>query len=203
MSSDRIDMQLQHDWHQLLGQITAPAKPSIRLRPATLWIQLEDLLLQWRELWTSEWFAADQGELITSEWTLKDLMAHVGSWAVEFRSQAGILAAGMGVGYQILFDEIGGPRSWNPEKVAIRRSQSLDELVGEIERETVRFQDLLYEIDIPTLITERPIGIAPTGAPGQPWIRSIAGLVDMRCFHDRHHMNRIIQWKRARLSGDL
>src|SRR4030095_6820680 len=108
-----------------------------------------------------------------------------------------------GVGYQILSDEFRGPRSWNPEKVAIRRSQSLDELVGEIERETVRFQDLLYEIDIPTLITERPIGIAPTGAPGQPWIRSIAGLVDMRCFHDRHHMHRIIQWKRARLRGDL
>jgi hypothetical protein len=203
MSRDHIDMQLQHDWHHLLNQIIAPAKPSIRLRPATLWIQLEDLLLQWRELWTSEWFAADQGELITSEWTLKDLMAHVGSWAGELRSQAGILAAGMGVGYQILFDEIGGPRSWNAEKVAIRRSQSLDELVGEIERETVRFQDLLYEIDTPTLITEHPIGIAPTGVPGQPWIRSIAGLVDMRCFHDRHHMNRIIQWKRARLSGDL
>ena len=203
MSRDHIDMQLQHDWYHLLNQIIAPAKPAIRLRPATLWIQLEDLLLQWRELWTSEWFAEDQGELITSEWTLKDLIAHVGSWAGELRSQAEILATGTGVGYQILFDEIGGPRSWNADKVAIRRSQSLDELVGEIERETVRFQDLLNEIDIPTLITERPIGIAPTGVPGQPWIRSIAGLVDMRCFHDRHHMNRIIQWKRARLSGDL
>jgi hypothetical protein len=37
----------------------------------------------------------------------------------------------------------------------------------------------------------------------QPWIRSIAGLVEMRCIHERHHMNRIIQWKRAKLGGDL
>jgi hypothetical protein len=203
MSRDHIDMQLHHDWYQLLGQIIAPATPPLRLRPPTLWIQLEDLLLQWRELWTSEWFAADQGQLITSEWTLKDLIAHVASWAGEFRSQAEILAGGNGVGYRILFDEVGGPRSWNAEKVEMRRSQSLEELVSEIDRETVRFQDLLFEVGIPALLTERPIGIAAAAAPGQPWIRSIAGLVEMRCFHERHHMNRIIQWKRAKLGGDL
>src|SRR5215510_14651059 len=110
MSRDHIDMQFQHEWHQLLRQIIASVTPPGRLRPATLWIQLEDLLLQWRELWTSEWFAADQGELITFEWTLKDLIAHVASWAGEFRTQAEILAGGNGVGYRILFDEIGGPR---------------------------------------------------------------------------------------------
>jgi hypothetical protein len=202
MSRDHIDKQLQHDWYQLLGQIIAPATPPLRLRPATLWIQLEDLLLQWRELWTSEWFAADQGQLITSEWTLKDVTAHVASWAGELRAQAEILAGGAGVGYQILFDEIGGPRSWNAERVEMRRSRSLEELVSEIEGETVRFQDLLYKVDLLALSTERPIGIAATAAP-EPWIRSIAGLVDMRCFHDRHHMNRIIQWKRAKLRGDF
>src|SRR5262245_18521684 len=111
MSREHIDIQLRHDWHQLLRQITAPATPPPRLRRATLWIELEDLLLQWRELWTSEWFAAEQYELITSEWTLKDVIAHVASWAGEFRSQAEILAGGNGVGYRIRFDEIGGPRS--------------------------------------------------------------------------------------------
>jgi len=203
MSRDHIDMQLHHDWYQLLGQIIAPATPPLRLRPPTLWIQLEDLLLQWRELWTSEWFAADQGQLITSEWTLKDLIAHVASWAGEFRSQAEILAGGNGVGYRILFDEVGGPRSWNAEKVEMRRSQSLEELISEIDRETVRFQDRLFEVAIPALLTERPIGIVAAAAPGQPWIRSIAGLVEMRCFHERHHMTRIIQWKSSKLGGDL
>jgi hypothetical protein len=203
MSRDHIDMQLQQDWYRLVGQIIPPATPPVGLRPATLWIQLEDLLLEWRELWTSEWFAADQGQRITSEWTLKDLIAHVASWAGELRTQAEILAGGTGVGYQILFEEVGGPRSWNAEKVEVRRSQSLEELVGEIERETVRFQDLLFEVGIPALLTERPIGIARAAAPGQPWIRSIAGLVEMRCFHERHHMTRITQWKRARLGGDL
>ena len=203
MSRERIDMRLQHDWNQFLDDIIAPAKPSIRLRPATLWIQLEDLLLQWRELWTSEWFAANQAQMVTSEWTLKDVIAHVASWAGELRTQGEILAGGAAVGYQILFDEIGGPRSWNAEKVEMRRSRSLEELIGEIERETVRLQDVLYEVDLPALSTERPIGIARAASPEQPFIRSIAGLVDMRCFHDRHHMNRIIQWKRAELGGDL
>src|SRR5262245_17226590 len=203
MSRDHIDMQLQHEWSQLLGKIIPPARPVIRLSPETLWIQLENLLLEWRELWSSEWFSVDQGELITSEWTLKDLIAHVASWTSEFRSQAEILAGGSGVGYRILFEEVGGPRSWNAEKVELRRSQSLQELLGEIERETVRLQALLFEVGIPVLLTERPIGIAATAAPGQPWIRSIAGLVEMRCFHERHHMTRIIQWRRAKLGGDL
>ena len=203
MSRHHIDMQLQHDWYQLIDQIIAPATPPRRLRPATLWIQLEDLLLQWRELWTSDWFAADQGQLITSEWTLKDVTAHVASWAGELRAQAEILAGGTGVGYQIIFDEVGGPRSWNAEKVEMRRSQSLEELISEIERETVRFQDLLFEVGISELSTERPIGIAPTAAPRRPWIRSIAGLVEMRCIHDRHHINRILQWKERKSGGDL
>ena len=203
MPRNHIAAQLQHDWQRLVGQITAPVNPTIRLTPATLWIALEDLLMEWRELWSSEWFAAVKDQLINSKWTLKDLMAHVASWTGELRAQAEILAGGTGVGYQILFDEIGGPRSWNAEKVELRRSRLLEEVIGEIERETVRFQDLLFEVDIHTLLREHPIGIAPTGAPGQPWIRSIAGLVDMRCIHERHHMNRIIEWKRAKLGGDL
>jgi len=203
MSHPPIDVLLQQDWNQLLRHGIAPGKLSIRLRPASLWIHLEDLLLEWRELWSSEWFAARQDELITSEWTLKDLTAHIASWACELRAQAEILASGAGVDYQILFDEQGGPRSWNADKVAMRRSQSLEELIGEIERETVRLQDLLYEIDSPALLTERPIGIAPASAPEKPWIRSVAGLVEMRCRHERHHMNRIIQWKHARPGGDL
>ena len=203
MPRNHIDAQLQHDWQRLVSQITAPANPAIRLTPATLWIALEDLVMQWRELWSSEWFAAVKDQSINSKWTLKDLMAHVASWTGELRAQAEILAGGTGVGYQILFDEIGGPRTWNAEKVELRRSRLLEEVIGEIERETVRFQDLLFEVDIHTLLREHPIGIALTAAPGQPWIRSIAGLVEMRCIHERHHMTRIRQWKGAKLAGDL
>jgi hypothetical protein len=79
MPRNHIDTQLQHDWQHLVSQITAPANPVIRLTPATLWIALEDLLMQWRELWGSEWFAAVKDQLINSKWTLKDLMAHVAS----------------------------------------------------------------------------------------------------------------------------
>ena len=126
MPRNDIDTQLRHDWQRLVSHVTAPANPAIRLTPATLWIALEDLLMEWRELWSSEWFAAVKDQLINSKWTLKDLMAHVASWTGELRAQAEILAGGTGVGYQILFDEIGGPRSWNAEKVELRRSRLLE-----------------------------------------------------------------------------
>ena len=202
-SRNHVDTELQHDWQRFVSHITAPANLAIRITPATLWIALEDLLMEWRALWRSEWFAAVKDQLINSKWTLKDLMAHVASWAAELRAQAEILAGGTGVGYQILFDEIGGPRSWNVEKVELRRRRLLEEVIGEIERETIRFQDLLFEVDIPALLTKHPIGIALAATPGEPRIRSIAGLVEMRCIHERHHMNRIIQWKRVKLGGDL
>jgi hypothetical protein len=187
----------------LVNEITAPEKPRVRVRPATLYIELEDVLMQWRELWNSEWFAAGQDQLVTAEWTLKDVVAHVASWTVELRTQAEILAAGADVGYRILFEETGGPRSWSAEKVEILRPQPLDLLTKEIEKETVRFQDLLFAVEVPILLAERPIGIASAAAPGEPWIRSIAGLVGMRSFHDRHHMDRIRDWKFSKLAGDF
>jgi len=194
---------LQSAWQQLLEQASAltPSRSTIRVRPVTLCIELEDLLAEWREVWNSEWFASELDELITSEWTLKDIIAHVASWSTEMRTQAGILAKGSAVGYQILFEKVGGPRSWNAEQVALRRSQPVEELIGEIERETARFQDLLYAVEQPILFVERPIGIAMPGT-GEPWIRSIAGIVEMRCFHDRMHLHRIRQRRLGRPIGE-
>ena len=203
MSREHSYPQLQDDWRRLVNGIKAPKKPRVRVRPATLYIELEDVLMQWRELWNSEWFGAGQDRLVTAEWTLKDVVAHVASWTVEFRTQAEILAEGADVGYRILFEEIGGPRSWNAEKVEILRSQPLDPLTREIEKETIRFQDLLFTVDVPILLAERPIGIASATAPGEPWIRSIAGLVGMRSFHDRHHMERIRDWNFSKSAGDF
>ena len=203
MSREPFSRQLQNDWRDLINAVTAPTDLRLRVRPETLYIELEDMLMDWRELWTSNWFAAEQDQMITAEWTLKDVVAHVASWTVELRAQAEVLAQGIGVDYRIVFEETGGPRSWNAEKVEQRRPQSLEDLINEIEKETARFQDLLFAIDIAVLLTERPIGIVSAAAPGDHWIRSIAGLVGMRCFHDRHHIDRILQWKREKLTGEF
>ena len=198
-----IPTVLQSAWQQLLEQAgaLAPSRSPIRVRPVTLCIELEDLLAEWRELWNSKWFAGELYELITSEWTLKDVIAHVASWSTEMRAQAEILGKGSAVGYRILFEKVGGPRSWNAEQVALRRSQPLEKLIGEIERETARFQDLLLTVEQPLLFVERPIGIA-MAATGEPWIRSVAGIVEMRCFHDRMHLHRIRQWRLGRSIGE-
>jgi Mycothiol maleylpyruvate isomerase N-terminal domain len=194
---------LQSGWQKLVEQAGAlvPSRPTIRVRPVTLCIELEDLLAEWRELWSAKWFAGELDELITSEWTLKDVIAHVASWSREMRAQAEILGKGSTVGYRILFEKVGGPRSWNAEQVALRRSQPVEELIEEIERETTLFQDLLLAVEQTILFVERPIGIA-MAATGAPWIRSIAGIVEMRCYHDRMHLHRIREWRLGRSIGE-
>jgi hypothetical protein len=198
-----IHTGLESDWYRLLQHASAlvNSAPEIRVRPMTLWVELEDLLAEWRELWTSEWFAGNLSRLVTAEWTLQDVVAHVASWSTEMRAQAETLAKGLDVGYRILFEEVGGPKSWNAEQVRLRRAHSLDKLAGEIERETARLQALLFELEPTVLFVERVIGIATAAAPKEPWTRSIAGIVDLRCFHDRLHINHIREWRDARSIG--
>jgi hypothetical protein len=201
---DIIGMELQRGWTQLLEQtsVLESSMPPIRVRPATLVIELEDLLAEWREMWSSNWFGSGQDRLVTSEWTLKDVIAHVASWSAEMNAQAEILAKGSDVAYRILFEKVGGPRTWNAEQVRLRRTHSLETLTLEIERETALLQDLLYKVELPILFFERPIGIASAAAPNDPWLRSIAGMVEMRCFHDRLHISRIRDWQRRNFAGE-
>ena len=124
------------------------------------------------------------------------------SWSAEMRAQAEILAKASEVPYRILFERVGGPRTWNAEQVSLRREHSLDALIREIKNETALLQNLLYNVERPILFFERPIGIAMAAAPDEPWIRSIAGIVEMRCFHDRLHISRIRDWQRRKLGGE-
>lgn len=201
---DNIGIELQQGWQQLLEQTSdlAGSVPAVRVRPVTLCIELDDLLMEWREIWSSEWFGSERDRLVTSEWTLKDVVAHVASWSAEMRAQAEILAKASEVPYRILFERVGGPRIWNAEQVSLRREHSLDALIREIKNETALLQNLLYNVERPILFFERPIGIAMAAAPDEPWIRSIAGIVEMRCFHDRLHISRIRDWQRRKLGGE-
>src|SRR5262249_48409946 len=201
---DNIGIELQQGWQQVLEQTSdlAGSVPAVRVRPVTLCIELDDLLMEWREIWSSDWFGSERDRLVTSEWTLKDVVAHVASWSSEIRAQAEILAKGSEIPYRILFEKVGGPRTWNAEQVNLRRTHSLHAGSGEIEAEPPLLEDLLYKVDLPILFSERPIGIALATAPDEAWIRNIAGIVEMRCFHDRLHINRIRDWQRRNLSGE-
>jgi hypothetical protein len=199
-----LETELSRNWHGLLEQtkVLVASTPPIRVRPATLYMELEDLLAEWRELWNSEWFIPELDHSVTSEWTLKDVIAHVASWTAEMRIQSEILASGSDVPYQILFEKTGGPKAWNAEQVQLRRMRSAEALTGEIERETARLQDLLFKVEQPILAFKRPIGIAMAASPAEPWIRSIAGIAELRCFHDRHHLGRIREWNRNKFSRE-
>src|SRR5438093_7719210 len=82
---DDIGMELRKAWHQLLEQtsVVIGPVPRPRVRHVTLCAELEDLLAAWREIWSSDWFGSERDRLVTSEWTLKDVVAHVASWSAE------------------------------------------------------------------------------------------------------------------------
>lgn len=203
MPREPFSTQVGNDWSRLVNDVIPPVQPKIRPTAITLYVELEDLLMEWRELWSQPWFRSSQDELVTSEWSLKDVIAHVASWTIELRAQAEILAGDADVGYRILFEEVGGPRTWNAEQVAMRRDWPLELLTAEIEEQTTRLQDLIFQLNEPVLFTEHRLGIAMASSPDNPWIRSIAGIVGMRSFHDRHHINRIGKWKMSRDGGDF
>jgi hypothetical protein len=203
MPREPFSTQLGNDWSRLINGVIAPAQPKIRPTPITLYVELEDLLMEWRELWAQPWFRSSQNELVTSEWSLKDVIAHVASWTTEFRAQAEILAGERDVGYRILFEEVGGPRTWNNEQVAMRRDRPLDTLTAEIGEQTARLQDLIFQLNAPVLFAEHRLAMAMASSPDNPWIRSIAGIVGMRSFHDRHHINRIGKWIVSKHGGDF
>src|SRR5262249_10888134 len=148
-----IGIELQQGWQQLLEQTSdlAGSVPAVRVRPVTLCIELDDLLMGWREIWGSEGVGSGRGRLVPSRWALKDVVAHVASWSAEMRAQAEILAKASEVPYRILFERVGGPRIWNAEQVSLRREHSLDALIREIKNETALLQNLLYNVERPIL----------------------------------------------------
>ena len=58
-----------------------------------------------------------------------------------------------------------GPNEWNEEQVRQRETQSLDESFDELDAETVRLQELLFEMSEQDLYGEATFPLAPSGDP--------------------------------------
>jgi mycothiol maleylpyruvate isomerase-like protein len=162
-----------------------------RIRPAVVFAELEDTLVAWQELRASAWVHEAQDKLITSEWTLKDLLAHIASWETEFVNQIETALRRADFDYTIIFSPKAGPKEWNDQQVGRRRERTLDENFDEIESGTRRLQDLALELPADIFSTPRPFPIAFDSDPRTPWTLSAAQMMLTKCMHDRHHLARI------------
>jgi hypothetical protein len=153
-------------------------------------VELEEVRCAWADLRRSPDFVCDSDQMMTSQWTLRDLTSHVASWAREFRLEAEISLRGEEVLYEIYFDPRLGPTEWNHARVAERREQKLDDILCEIDAETCRMQDLILRAPSERLIAEAKFGPV-VGPERRAMYHTLAELAAGRCVHDRYHLTRI------------
>lgn len=204
MAKPSIHDEFRREWQDLLAslppeRVNSPrwfsaAGPMRTVSATELFTELEEALSLWHELQAAplEKFA---GRFINSAWTLKDLLAHLASWAAEFRREVEIAAGGQEFDYSIPYALSAiGPNQWNQVEVEKRAEKSLDEIFEEFETETTRLQNLVLELPDPALTSESEFPLAPSGDPAALWRGNSSQIVLMKCFHDRYHMGRIHHW---------
>lgn len=202
-----IEARLELEWRSLLEEIgtaaenvpsptSLPPERRMPLSRVALLAQLEEVREDFRtirELVDEEL----GGRFINAAWTLKDLLAHIASWAREFRSEVSKASRHESFDYVIPFAmSVLGPTAWNETEVAARRDRTLEQIFDELDQETSHLQDLVVELGEADLYGSREFPISPSGDPSARLKAPPAFIIMAKCLHDRHHIAQI----RARLT---
>lgn len=204
MPERTLQRRLEREWRELAARLAVgtPGRPSwlvagrpvLPIRPLALFAQLEEVLLAWREL-RERPLGGWAGRYVTSAWTLKDLLAHLASWAEEFRRDVETVARGESFDRSIPYAlSVMGPGEWNAVEVEARRALSLEEVLDQFEAETHRLQHLVLALPEQTLFRPAAFPYAPSGDPAERWKGNIAVVVMSKCAHDQYHLGRIRHW---------
>jgi hypothetical protein len=194
-----IEARLELEWRSLLEAIEVsgrspldlPFERRLALSRVALLAQLEEVREEWRLL--RSLIDEELGSrFANAAWTLKDLLAHLASWAREFKSEIEAVSRKKSFDYAIPFAmTVRGPNQWNEREVQARRERSLGEVFREFDEETARLQDLVMEMEEPILYQPAPFPLAPSGNPQERMPIPPALLVSGKCLHDRHHFAQI------------
>ena len=196
---EEIGARLELEWRSLLAAISATERSPLDLSPdrrmavsrVALLAELEEV----REEWKSLQGVVDKemgGRFANAAWTLKDLLAHLASWAREFGGEIATVARNESFDYAIPFAmSILGPNQWNEREVQARRERTLDEIFREFDEETARLQELVMEMEEPVLYQPTPFPLAPSGNQKERLTVPPAFLVSGKCLHDRYHFAQI------------
>jgi hypothetical protein len=193
-ASDVLDA-VRQEWQAFVArQAPPPEPPRTTFRPsrAALFAELEGVRLEWAALAAEPRTPAARDTLVTPAWTMTHVVAHVASWAAEFRREAEAIARDEPFDYTILnVPTRQGPTEWNEREIGRRRGDALPALFDEIDRESERLIELVLTLPDDLLYGDRDMPYAPTGDPAVRWRGSLARVVQMKAFHDRHHLRRI------------
>lgn len=197
--TEPMEARLEREWRALLESISDPGRspldlPSDRrmaVSRVALLAQLEEVREEWSLL--RDLIGEDLGSrFANAAWTLKDLLAHLASWAREFGSEIATVSRKESFEYAIPFAmSVLGPNAWNEKEVQARRERSLGEIFREFDEETAKLEELVLELDAPALYQPVPFPLAPSGNPDERLPVPPAFVISGKCLHDRYHFAQI------------
>ena len=192
---EEIGARLELEWRSLLEAVAASGKSPLDLPPdrraalsrVALLAQLEEVREEWKLL--QGLIDEELGSrFANAAWTLKDLLAHIASWAREFGSEIETVSRKQTFDYTIPFAmSVLGPSHWNEREVQARRERSLEEIFREFDEETARLSERVIEMEEADLYRPAPFPLSPSGNPEERLPMPPAWLVSGKCVHDRHH----------------
>ena len=194
-----VERTLNDEWHTFVdtGQpnpdlaVTTVEARGNRITRPVLWAELEDVRLAFAELHAALDEESKADALATTLWSVKDVVAHLASWATEFKRQIETVAARAAFDYLITFTPRVGPTEWNARELDRRRAMSLDDRFRELDAATVRIQELALSLPDDLLFTAAELPQTPDGRPESRWRTRLADLMLMKCWHDRYHLDRL------------
>lgn len=203
---DAVELVLERDWRSFLDALTVrpetsplslPPERRMPLSRTALLALLEEARALWAEIGVELEAEPELLErYVNAGWTLKDLLAHLASWAAEFRREVETVSRHESFDYAIPFAmTVMGPNEWNEEEVERRRQHGLDEILAEYRKETAALEELVLEIGDAELYGSAEFPHAPSGDPSARWRGPAAFLIAVKCLHDRYHFEQV----RARL----
>lgn len=201
VSDAAIERELTTEWADLLA---SPARPAAEMLPRVtaprvskpmLSAALEEVLFRFGELLPEAGLRASG--TITSLWTMKDLVAHMASWATEFVREVDIASRGEPFDYTIQFPMPAGPTAWNHREVERRGARSFDDCAREFAAGTLGLQQRALALPEAVLSRRTAFPLTPDGRAETRWQVRIADLVLMKTDHDLYHIGRIERWLRS------
>jgi mycothiol maleylpyruvate isomerase-like protein len=200
-----IEARLIADWEEICRAVPpAPLRPGSGQAAArvvelsapehasrvALVAELEDLRRQCVDLRDAIEQAGATATLATSSWTVRDVVAHLASWAMETRHETEVLLDHGTFDYTIHFEQQGGPRVWNQREVDARAGATAAALFDELDRETQRLDDLVLEA--PAAAFEEVVTLPRTsGDPPAAWRMPLAAMIAASCWHARLHLGQL------------
>jgi hypothetical protein len=199
MPEPTVFRALVREWESVLerpdaGRPFPRGGPPFPMTGPGLFAELEEVLLLWRDLRAMP-LRRHARHFVNAAWTLQDLLAHLASWAGEFRREVETIAAGRELDYAIPFAlSIIGPNEWNQTEVESKRNLTLAQVLDQFEEETRRLQDIVVGLSPAEILRPSTLPAAPSGNPAERVRGNVAIVVSGKCMHDRYHIGAIRRW---------